>query len=95
MASTSAAGEVGQYPDSEFDEPTSPDNPVEVEGEASDQEAGALTQESDQQISEKQSYRETVWGVRCCMGWNQVPEFESSASSQDYNPFAISPGRSL
>ena len=37
--------EVEQYRDS--DEPTSPINPVEEEGEVSDEEAGAPTQESD------------------------------------------------
>ena len=55
----------------------------------SDQEVGIPEQISDQQISEEQIYRETVRGVTSCMGWYQVPEFESSASSQDDNPFAI------
>ena len=32
MASTSAASEAGQYPDSDFDELTSNANPVEEEG---------------------------------------------------------------
>ena len=64
MPSTTA-GEVLQYPDS--DEPTFPAHTVEEEGEVSDQETGCLTQESDQQISEEHSYRETVRVVRSFM----------------------------
>ena len=90
MASTSIAGEVVQYPESDFDEPTLLVYPVEEKSEISDQETGASPQESDQQISEEQSYRETVRGIRSFMGCNQVPEFESFASSQDDNPFADS-----
>ena len=45
-------------------------------------------QEPDQQLSDEQNYRETIRGVRSFMGWHQVPEFGSSASSQDDNPFA-------
>ena len=40
--------------------------------------------------SVKQSYRDTVREVRSFMGWSLVPEFESAASFQDYNPFASS-----
>ena len=43
---------------------------------------------SDQQLSEEQAYQETVRGVRSDMGWNQIHEFESSASSRDDNSFA-------
>ena len=59
-----------------------------TDSEVSEQETGILEQDSDQQISEEQYYRETVRGVRSFMGWHQLPEFESSASSQDDNPFA-------
>ena len=90
MASTSTASEVGHYPSSDFDKSTSPANLVKEEGEVSDQESGALTQESDHQISEEQSYRESVREVRSFIGWNQVPEFETSASSLGDDPFAIS-----
>ena len=42
----------------------------------------------DQELSAEQTYRETLRGVRSFMGWNQVPEFDSSSPSQDDNPFA-------
>ena len=45
-------------------------------------------QNSDQQLSKGQTYQETVRGVRTYIGWNQIPKFETSASSQDDNPFA-------
>ena len=50
-----------------------------------DQETVTPEQEPDQVTTEEQNYRETLSGVRSFMGWNQVPGFESSASSQDDN----------
>ena len=44
--------------------------------------------ETDQELSAEQTYRETLRGVRSFMGWDQVPEFDSSSSAQDDNPFA-------
>ena len=44
--------------------------------------------ETDQELSAEQTYRETLRGVRSFMGWEQVPEFDSSSSAQDDNPFA-------
>ena len=44
--------------------------------------------ETDQELSSEQTYRETLRGVRSFMGWEQVPEFDSSSSAQDDNPFA-------
>ena len=38
-------------------------------------------------LSEEQTYRETVRGVRSFMGWTQVPDFDSPSAKQD-NPFA-------
>ena len=38
----------------------------------------------DREFSPEQTYRETIYGVR----WSQVPEFDSSSSSLDDNPFA-------
>ena len=54
----------------------------------SDQKASISEQDCDHHISEEQNYRETNRGVRSYIGWHQVPEFESAASSQDGNPFA-------
>ena len=61
---------------------------MEEEGEVSDQDTAMPEQELDQQLSDEQNYRETIRGVRSFMGWHQVPEFESSASSQHDNHFA-------
>ena len=36
--------------------------------------------ETDQELSAEQTYRETLRGVRSFMGWDQVPEFDSSSS---------------
>ena len=42
----------------------------------------------DQELSAEQTYKETICGVRLFMGLHQVPEFDSSPSSLDDNPFA-------
>ena len=67
---------------------SSPAQPIEEEGEVSDQDTAMPEQELDQQLSDEENYRDTIRGVRSFMGWHQVPEFESSVSSQDDNPFA-------
>ena len=48
-----------------------------------------LTREesADQKLSEGSSYRETIRGVRCFMGWHQIPEFDGVSSADD-NLFA-------
>ena len=80
-----------QYAHYNFDQqasPASPVNPLEEEGEVSGQETGTAEQEPVHVMSEEQNHRETMRLVRSYMGWNQVPEFESSASSQYDDPFA-------
>ena len=57
------------------------------EGELSD-EHEFNTSEHDQSLSEEQSYRETMRGIRSYMGWHQVPDLDSSAASAEDNPFA-------
>ena len=80
-------------------EPTSSTQPMEEEGELSDQESTKPKQDLDQEVSEELTYRETVIGVRSFIGWKQVPELESSSSSLHGNPFAgarhSQPARSL
>ena len=44
----------------------------------------------DQEFSEEANYRDTMRGVRSFMGWHQIPDFDSSSSSLDNNPFASS-----
>ena len=43
---------------------------------------------SDKDTPKKEAnYRETIRGVRSFMGWHQIPDFDSSSSSLDDNPF--------
>ena len=39
-------------------------------------------------LSEDANYRETIRGVRSFMGWHQIPDYDSTSSSLDDNPFA-------
>ena len=84
---------LSDEPDSDgehFSDHASPTCMVE-EGEVSDLESASPDCEElldvDQGISAKQTYRGTIHGVRLFMGWNQVPEFDSSSSLDD-NPLA-------
>ena len=43
--------------------------------------------ELEQTVSEEQTYRETMRGIRSYMGWSHVPDVDSSNPSDD-NPFA-------
>ena len=65
---------------------------MEEESELSDIQSTGPDQKElldvDQELRAEQTYRETLRGVRSFMGWNQVPEFDSSSSTQDDNPFA-------
>ena len=47
-----------------------------------------LPPDQDNIQTEDQSYRETVRGVRSYMGWDFIPDLESSASSSSDNPWA-------
>ena len=52
---------------------------------------GELPEDStDQDLSEDANYRETIRGVRSFMGWHQIPDYDSTSSSLDDNPFASS-----
>ena len=51
--------------------------PVDIfveEGELSDQELETATADPDQTLSEEQTYRETMSGIRSFMGWTHIPE---------------------
>ena len=63
-------------------EPASPTS-VNVQGE--------LPEDStDQDLSEDANYRETIRRVRSFMGWHQIPDYDSTSSCLDDNPFASS-----
>ena len=61
------------------------------EGEVTDMDSTGPDQEEllemDQELTAEQTYRETLRGVRSFMAWSDIPEFDSSSSSQDDNPF--------
>ena len=61
------------------------------EGEVSDMESTGPDREElldvDQELTAEETYQETLRGVRSFMAWNDIPEFDSSSSSQDDNPF--------
>ena len=44
--------------------------------------------ELDQEFSVEANYRVKMRGVRSFMGWHQIPDFDSSLSSLEDNPFA-------
>ena len=72
--------------DSATDSDLSDHPPIELfaeEAELSDTQEG----EPDQNISEDQTYRETMREIRSYMGWSHVPDIDSSNPSDD-NPFA-------
>ena len=75
--------------DSESDSEQSDQPPLDIfveEGELSeDPDAG---NDPEQTLSEEQSYRETMRGIRSYMGWTHIPDMESAAGSSDDNPFA-------
>ena len=58
------------------------------EGEISDQELETSVNDPDLTLSEGQSYRETMSGIRSFMGWTHIPEADNTASRSEDNPFA-------
>ena len=89
-AAVSASGRPKVSDEDRFSDHPSPR--LDEEGELSDIQSIGPDQEElldvDQELSAEQTYRETLCGVRSFMGWNLVPEFDSSSSAQDDNPFA-------
>ena len=57
------------------------------EGELSN-ELDATTTDPDQSLSEEQSYRETMRGIRSYIGWSHISDVDSNTGSSDDNPFA-------
>ena len=76
--------------DSDSESSSSDRPPVDLypeEGELSDEHEVSLG-DPDQSLSEKQSYRETMRGIRSNMGWTHVPDIDTGAKTSDDNPFA-------
>ena len=51
-------------------------------------ELDATVTDPDQSLSEEQSYRETMRGIRSYMGWTHISDMDTTAGSSDDNPFA-------
>ena len=47
----------------------------------------SVSADLDHVHSEEPTYQETVRGIRPCMGWNQILNFENPCSSADDNTF--------
>ena len=58
------------------------------EGELSEQDQDVTATVPDQTLSEEKTYKETMRGIRCYMGWSHIPDMDTSTSTSDYNPFA-------
>ena len=53
----------------------------------SDLNQDVTTADTDQAVSEEQTYRETERGIRSFMGWTYIPDMDNSSSSADNYPF--------
>ena len=57
------------------------------EGELSEDQDLTAT-ETDQTLSEEQTYKETMRGIRSYMGWSNIPDLDSANNASDDNPFS-------
>ena len=93
QSSTSRPGSVVPFeePAAESDQFSDCASSLADEGEVSDLESTGPDREElldvDQELTAEQTYRETLRGVRSFIAWNDIPEFDSSSSSQEDNPF--------
>ena len=64
--------------------------PIDIfleEGELSDDPEANLS-DQEQSLSEEQSYRETMRGIRSYMNWEHIPDIDSGDTTSEDNPFA-------
>ena len=87
----SSAFDVSRKGSSSSDSDSSSDQPLldilPEEGELSD-ELEANFSDQEQSLSEEQSYRETMRGIRSYMGWDHIPDIDSGTTTSEDNPFA-------
>ena len=57
------------------------------EGELSDLEQNLSLTDTDQALSEEQTYRETMRGIRSYMGCSHIPNIDSTSSNAEDSPF--------
>ena len=62
--------------------------PVDLYVEEGELSADQTVAELDQTPSAKQTYQETMRGIRSCMGWTNIPDVDSSNTPSDDNPFS-------
>ena len=53
-----------------------PNNALDEEGELSDPDNDPTATDTDQALSEEQTYRETVRGIRSFLGWTHIPDMD-------------------
>ena len=76
--------------DSESDSLSSDRPPVHIfpeEGELSDDQEANLS-DHDQSLSEEQSHRETMRGIRSYMNWSHIPDIDCGTTTSEDKPFA-------
>ena len=76
--------------DSDSDCLSSDRPPIDIfpeEGELSDDQEANLS-DHEQSLSEEQSYRETMRGIRSYMSWDHIPDIDSGTTTSEDNPFA-------
>ena len=76
--------------DSESDSLSSDHPLVDIfpeKGELSD-DMEANASDHDQSLSEEQSYRETMRGIRSFMNWSHIPDIDTGATTSEDNPFS-------
>ena len=57
------------------------------EGELSNHQDVTVT-DQEQHLSEEQTYRKTMRGIRSFMGWSHIPNMDSATNISEDNPFA-------
>ena len=65
--------------DSDIDPVHQPTSGVDEERELSDPDHDLTTADTDRALSEEQSYRETVCGIRSFLGWTHIPDVHNSS----------------
>ena len=84
VPSRSSSAPARRLSTSSMDTDLSDRPPVDIfveEGELSDQELVTAAADPDQTLSEEQTYRETMSGIRSFMGWTHIPEMDTAAST--------------
>ena len=77
--------------DTDSDSDLSDRPPLDIfmeQGKLSNQDPDVTVTDPDQTLSEEQTYREKIKGIRPFMGWTHIPDMDTDTSTADDNPFA-------